>query len=299
MTPESVGAYKIRHGVADACYYAGMNLAATLADLGFDPEAPVDLAELNLHFALGVDDPELDLPVYLSKLDDYAEELARRLESANSLEARTLELGHYLFEELGFAGNTGNYYDARNSFLHEVLDRHLGIPISLSVLAIAVGERCGMTVRGVGLPGHFIAKVTDGDEEILFDPYHGGALLTPAGCSELVGAVVGQPFVASPANLRATPPGIIATRMLNNLKGVYLESAEYAKAARVIEWLVPLNPGDASQQRELGMALVHANEPGRAIDPLTEYLKIAPNAADTDVVEDFLREARRQVAKWN
>ena len=87
--------------------------------------------------------------------------------------------------------------------------------------------------------------------------------------------------------------------MLNNLKGVYLESAQYAKAARVIEWLVPLNPGVASQQRELGMALVHANEPGRAIDPLTEYLKNAPNAADTDVVEDFLREARRQVAKWN
>lgn len=276
-----------------------MNLAATLADLGFDPDAPVDLAELNLHFARAVDDPDLDLPVYLSKLDDFAEELAPRLESATTLQARATELGHYLFEELGFAGNTANYYDARNSFLHEVLDRRLGIPISLSVLAIAVGERCGLTVLGVGLPGHFIAKVIDGDEEVLFDPFHGGALLTPDGCSELVGTVVGQPFLASPANLRATPPGVIATRMLNNLKAVYLQSAEFAKAAQVIEWLVPLNPGDASQRRDLGVTLVHANEPGRAIDPLTDYLRIAPDAADTDVVKDFLREARSQVAKWN
>ena len=276
-----------------------MNLAATLADLGFDPDAPVDLAELNLHFARGVDDPGLDLPVYLSKLDDFAEELAPRLESATTLQARATELGHYLFEELGFAGNTANYYDARNSFLHEVLDRRLGIPISLSVLAIAVGERCGLTVRGVGLPGHFIAKVIDGDEEVLFDPFHGGALLTPDGCSELVGTVVGQPFLASPANLRATPPGVIATRMLNNLKAVYLQSAEFAKAAQVIEWLVPLNPGDASQRRDLGVTLVHANEPGRAIDPLTDYLRLAPDAADADVVKDFLREARNQVAKWN
>ena len=276
-----------------------MNLAATLADLGFDPDAPVDLAELNLHFARGVDDPGLDLPVYLSKLDDFAEELAPRLESATTLQARATELGHYLFEELGFAGNTANYYDARNSFLHEVLDRRLGIPISLSVLAIAVGERCGLTVRGVGLPGHFIAKVIDGDEEVLFDPFHGGALLTPDGCSELVGTVVGQPFLASPANLRATPPGVIATRMLNNLKAVYLQSAEFAKAALVIEWLVPLNPGDASQRRDLGVTLVHANEPGRAIDPLTDYLRLAPDAADADVVKDFLRVARNQVAKWN
>jgi len=276
-----------------------MNLAATLTDLGFDPDAPVDLAELNLYFALGVDDAELDLPVYLSKLDDLAEELAPRLESAISLEARTLELGQYLFEELGFAGNSSDYYDARNSFLHEVLDRRLGIPISLSVLAIAVGERCGLTVQGIGLPGHFIAKVIEGDEEVLFDPFHGGAILTPEGCSELVSTVVGQPFLATALNLRATPPGIIASRMLNNLKAVYLQSAQYAKAAQVIEWLVPLNPGDTSQRRDLGVTLVHANEPGRAIDPLTDYLKSAPNAADADVVKDFLQEARRQVAKWN
>jgi len=276
-----------------------MNLAATLTDLGFDPDAPVDLAELNLYFALGVDDAELDLPVYLSKLDDLAEELAPRLESAISLEAKTLELGQYLFEELGFAGNSSDYYDARNSFLHEVLDRRLGIPISLSVLAIAVGERCGLTVQGIGLPGHFIAKVIEGDEEVLFDPFHGGAILTPEGCSELVSTVVGQPFLATALNLRATPPGIIASRMLNNLKAVYLQSAQYAKAAQVIEWLVPLNPGDTSQRRDLGVTLVHANEPGRAIDPLTDYLKSAPNAADADVVKDFLQEARRQVAKWN
>ena len=167
------------------------------------------------------------------------------------------------------------------------------------MLAIAVGERCGLSVAGVGLPGHFIAKVIDGPEEILFDPFHGGALLTPAGCGELVRTVVGEPFAVTPASLRAAPPAVIAMRMLNNLKAVYLQGAEFAKAAQVIEWLIPLNPRDATQNRDLGVTLVHADQPGRAIDPLTRYLKVSPDSADAPVVKKFLGAARRNVARWN
>jgi regulator of sirC expression with transglutaminase-like and TPR domain len=276
-----------------------MDLDLLLSRLGADPDYPVDLAELNFRFAAEVDDPELDLPVYLSKLDDFAEELAPRLHRAGSLEDRAMELGHFLFEEQGFAGNTEHYYDARNSFLHEVLDRRLGIPISLSVLAIAVGERCGLEMSGIGLPGHFIAKVSDGADEVLFDPFHGGALLTPSGCSELVSAVVGEPYAITAKNLKATPPGIIAMRMLNNLKAVYLQGGEFEPAAQVIEWLILLNRNDPTQYRDLGVALVHADQHGRAIDPLTHYLKASPDSVDAPIVKKFLNAARRTVAQWN
>lgn len=276
-----------------------MDLPELLVGLAADPDTAVDLAELNFRFAAEIDDPELDLPVYLSKLDDFAEELAPRIRSARSLEDCAMELGHFLFEEQGFAGNTDNYYDARNSFLHEVLDRRLGIPISLSVLAIAVGERCGLEMSGVGLPGHFIAKVSDGDDEVFFDPFHGGALLTPAGCGELVSAVVGEPYAITAGHLKATPPGLIAMRMLNNLKAVYLQGAEFDRAAQVIEWLILLNRNDPIQYRDLGVTLVHADQPGRAIDPLTRYLEASPDSADAHVVKKFLGAARRNVARWN
>jgi regulator of sirC expression with transglutaminase-like and TPR domain len=274
-----------------------MDIDTTLAALAADPHHPVDLAEIALYLALD-EYPNLDIPVYLALLDDLAAELHPRLTGA--LAADAVELTHFLFREHDFAGNAANYYDPRNSYLNEVLDRKLGIPISLSVLAMAVGQRAGLHVDGVGLPGHFIAKVTDGDgSDVLFDPFNGGQFLDPSGCEELISAITGQPFTLTPDALVATPPGLILTRMLTNLKGVYLKSAEFARAARVIERLVALAPNDPLQRRDLGVSLIHADRPGRAIDHLRMYLHHLPEAHDADTVRDFLNEAVRDVAKWN
>jgi regulator of sirC expression with transglutaminase-like and TPR domain len=274
-----------------------MLLDATLAALAADPRHPVDLAELALHLAAD-EYPDLDVPAYLARLDALADGVRPRL-AAGSLADRTAALAHFLFEERGFAGNADDYYDPRNSYLNDVLDRKLGLPITLSVLAAAVGTRAGMTVEGVALPGHFVAKATDGSGEVLFDPFHGGQLLDAAGCERLIAEVTGRPFTLDEAAAAAAPPGLIAVRVLTNLKGAYLRKSDFRRAARVIRRLVQLTPGDPAQRRDLGVTLFQGGEHGPSIGHLRHYLDRAPAAEDADVVRDFLNRAKAEVARWN
>src|SRR5262249_27314926 len=151
------------------------------------------------------------------------------------LAARVAGLCRYLFHEMGFRGNTQSYYDPRNSYLNQVLDLRTGIPITLSVVAVAVGGRAGLDVAGVGLPGHFIARTAADGETVLFDPFHGGRLLTPEQCEALVRQVTGMPFEATPEHLKPMPPALAVARMLSNLKGIYLREGDFRRAVRVIE----------------------------------------------------------------
>ncbi len=273
-----------------------MNLDTALALLSRDPEAPLDLAELAL--SLAADQyPGLDVDAYLSELAGMAHEAKRYL--GGSLEAQTRGLCRYLFHDCGFRGNVQDYYDPRNSYLNEVLDRRTGLPIALSAVAIAVGGRAGIAVAGVGLPGHFVAKAVCGGDEVLFDPFHGGRLLTGADCEVLVEQVTGTPFRATPDVLQAVPLGVFVLRMLNNLKGAYLRLGDFPKAVRVIERLRQIDPSDMVQQRDLGVSLMRTGEVGRAIDALSAYLGARPHAGDADLVSQLLRQAEGEVAKWN
>jgi regulator of sirC expression with transglutaminase-like and TPR domain len=273
-----------------------MKLSSALAALAADPHAPTDLARVSLLIARDAYS-QMNPRAYLRVLDRLADHLRPRLRG--SLAARTAELTTFLFEECGFAGNTENYYDPRNSYLNKVIDRQVGLPIALSIVAIAVGARAGLTVVGVGLPGHFIAKAVDGDEEVLFDPFNGGQLLDPDACEQLVGGVTGRPFEATPAALTAAPPGAVVARVLQNLKTAYLADRSYARAARVTYRLAQLVPDDPTQRRDLGVLLVRAERPGRAIDHLRHYLSAVPDADDAPEVRKFLSTALAEVARWN
>jgi regulator of sirC expression with transglutaminase-like and TPR domain len=276
-----------------------MKLDTALAVLANDPFTAVDLAELSLRLAAD-EYPHLDVGGYLARLDHLAREVAPRVARARTLDDKVSELAHFLFVEEEFDGNSAAYYDPRNSYLNDVMDRRLGIPLSLSVLAMRVGGGCGLRVVGVGLPGHFVAKAMDADGgQVLFDPFHGGQLLDPPACEGLVTAVTGHPFYATEDSLAATPPGLIVQRMLNNLKAIYLREPDFPRAARVIRRLIQLVPDDITQRRDLGVSLVHAEQPGPAIDHLNAYLAGAPAADDLDVVRGFLKDARKQVARWN
>jgi regulator of sirC expression with transglutaminase-like and TPR domain len=271
-----------------------MDLNAALAMLARDPAAPLDLAELAL--ALARDEhPELDVDAYLSELNGMAHEACAYLRG--SLEARVHGLCRYLFHEMGFHGNAQDYYDPRNSYFNEVLDRRTGIPITLSAVAMAIGARAGLQVAGVGLPGHFVVKAFAGHQEILFDPYHGGRRLTPEECEQLVFQATGLTFQATTAALQPVPLGMILERMLNNLKAVYLRANDFSRAVRVIERLRQLDPHDPLQRRDLGVGLLQGGSPGRAIDHLAAYLTTQPS--DAEVVRRLLEQARSQVAKWN
>src|SRR5207248_8045816 len=160
-------------------YNAAMDLDVALAQLAHNTVAPLDMAELALRLACD-EYANLDVEAYLSELTGMAHEAKTYLRG--SLEARVFGLCRYLFHEMGFRGNVQDYYDPRNSYLNEVLDRRTGLPITLSVLAMAIGRRAGLLIAGIGLPGHFVALAEADGEGFLFDPFHGGRQVTPTDC---------------------------------------------------------------------------------------------------------------------
>jgi regulator of sirC expression with transglutaminase-like and TPR domain len=273
-----------------------MDLNAALGALARDPAAPVDVAELALSLARE-EYPQLDVEAYLGELNGMALEARNFL--GGDLRCRVAGLCRYLFHEMGYRGNKQDYYDPRNSYLNDVMDRRIGIPITLSLLMMALGQRVGLTVAGIGLPGHFIVKAVSADRQILIDPFHGGRVLTFDECEILIRQVTGLPFEATCASLRASPLAQIVKRMLTNLKMIYLKREEYVKAARVIARLWQLAPCDQRERRDLGLALVKLGKAGQAIDHLRAYLESNDAVPDGDSVRALLAQAFAEVCKWN
>jgi regulator of sirC expression with transglutaminase-like and TPR domain len=273
-----------------------MDVDAALTLLSREPTAQLDVAELALCLARD-EYPSLDVEGYLAEIDAMAREV--RQAAPGGVEAALAALCRYLFHDLGFRGNDTAYYDPRNSYLNEVLDRRLGIPITLSVVAIAVGRRSGMQVEGIGLPGHFIGKVVGQGRQLLFDPFHGGRPLSEEQCEALVERATGAAFHVSPEALEAIALGPLIQRILANLKGAYLREGDFRRVVRVIERLQQLDPSDVQLHRDLGAALLQSGRAGRAIDHLIVYLDRAPDAADADLVRQVLQQARTAVAKLN
>jgi regulator of sirC expression with transglutaminase-like and TPR domain len=272
-----------------------MNLDAELQRLCQDADAACNLAELALHLARD-EYPDLDVEAYLSELAAMAREASAYV---RDLPARVHGLCRYLFHEMGFRGNDRHYYDPRNSYLNQVIDRRKGIPITLSLLAMTIGKEVGLCVEGIGLPGHFVARAVDNGDAILFDPFHGGRELSPELCEQLVARVTGVPFQANDAALAPLPPGAFVLRMLMNLKAVYLRDSDFTRAARTIERIRQLKPDDLHERRDLGVSLLNAGQPGRAIDHLGAYLAAHGEGADAEAVQEMLARAQVAVAKWN
>ncbi len=264
--------------------------------LGRDPAIDVDIAAIALELARD-EYPELVPSVCLAELDRLATTLLPRLNGDLSNDANALcEL---LFVEEGFRGDAERYYDPENSYLNRVIDRRLGLPITLSILAVAVGRRAGLNVEGVGLPGHFVARLISGREVVLFDPFHGGKLLTVGDCEELVERATGQEFTATLDDLSGSPTGLTIRRLLTNLKGVYLRQGLFPRAARIIRRILQLEPENSLERRDLGVCLIQCGRPGPAIDQLSSYLDTSPATADAALVRKLLRQARAEVARWN
>ncbi len=264
--------------------------------LAKNPSARVDVAEVALLLARD-EFPQLDVEGCLGEFAAMAHDVRSYLRG--DLAAKLTGLCRYLFHEMGFHGNLQEYYDPANSYLNLVLERRTGIPISLCAVAMAVGNRAGLDIQGVGLPGHFIAKAVEGEQELLFDPFHGGRRLWQRDCENLVQQVTQVAFKVTPESLRAVPPGVMLQRMLNNLKAIYLSQSDFRRAVRIINRLRQLDPRDPLHHRDLGACYCHLDQPGKAITHLQAYLHAAPAAVDENDVRKMLLHAHRQIARWN
>jgi regulator of sirC expression with transglutaminase-like and TPR domain len=209
-------------------------------------ESSWELAEAALLFAAG-EYPDLDVAAYLQKLDDLAEECRSAIETYGLEGPRAAaRLCRYLFELAGYLGNREEYADPRNSYLNEVLDRKLGLPITLSVVAISVGRRLGIPLEGVGMPGHFLLRSPEG--EVYFDPFAGGHPVTAEECRERLEAIYGDRLPWSDAYLEPVSRRQILIRMLNNLKLSYLQRNDFFRARNILEFYMVLDPGSSSDR---------------------------------------------------
>jgi len=190
------------------------------------PDDEIDLGQAALLIA-APEYPELDIEATRRQLDDLATAAQPALAGFVDGTARAAALVQYLVDEQGFRGNTDDYDDPRNSFLNEVLARRLGIPISLSVVAIEVARRLSVPLRGVSFPGHFLLRA-DGKQSVLIDPFTGRAM-TVSGLSELLARVYGQRRQPRPEEVQAASKHAILSRMLANLRNLYQQRGDFAR----------------------------------------------------------------------
>lgn len=269
----------------------------TFEELVTLPDLAIPIAETALLLACE-EYPQLSPRPYLDRLDDMAEDIDGRLKGYRSPLDTIGAINDVLFVEYGFRGNSAEYYDPRNSFLNDVLDRRTGIPITLSAVYMEVASRIGLRIEGVGIPGHFIVKhVADGDETFL-DPFNSGAVLTRTQCLERVRRTSSGARDAERWLRRVTHRQMVA-RMLHNLKVIYVSGGAVDKALVMLELLVLTDPAEPGLYKERGMLRLQLRQFGPAGRDLARYLKIRPDAADREEIGDCLRDIRRIRAMMN
>jgi regulator of sirC expression with transglutaminase-like and TPR domain len=272
---------------------ARRRLAAILGSGG-----PIDLCEAAFWIA-AEEYPYLDVERSLERIRLISGEGARRVyELANPFE-RLDGISTYLFQELGFRGNDDDYNDPRNSYLNEVLDRRLGIPLTISILFVEIAKAAGFDARGVGLPGHFVIRASFEGRTILVDPYHVGRVITEEDCIDLIKRTTGRPSLFRRELLRGIDERGTLARMLLNLKHIYLKREDYARALSMVERLLLIAPNDSSEIRDRGFLNAHLGRPSAAVADLESYLTIAPDAPDIDSVRGRVLWLRRRLSELN
>jgi regulator of sirC expression with transglutaminase-like and TPR domain len=236
---------------------------------------------------------ELDVDLWLDRLDELAGEARPLLARARPGVARLEALARYLHIDRGFRGNAQDYYDPRNSFLNEVLERRLGIPISLSVVYLEVAARVGVPLAGVGFPAHFLLRHL-GSPQVYIDPFHGGRLLAERELPRLLSSLTGGGVRFHPSQIEPISARAILTRMLTNLKGIYVGRADWLRAIEAIDRILLLSPSRFEEHRDRGMLYLRLGATGPAISDLELYLARGAKSEERAGLERILREAKKK-----
>ncbi|HWP35137.1 MAG TPA: transglutaminase-like domain-containing protein [Thermodesulfobacteriota bacterium] len=269
------------------------------------PDAEIDLAEAALVVAQE-EYPDLDVKAYLRRLEELGDGARSRVGAAaivarGGLGPRDVveRLSRYLYDECGFRGNREAYYDPRNSYLNEVLDRRTGIPITLALVYIEVGRRVGLPLVGIGFPGHFLVGCDAPGGRLLIDPFDRGSLLTEADCAAMLSRLHGHPVPLARHLLAPVGPRLFLVRMLRNLKAIYLERDDLARALAAVERILLLLPDAAEERRDRGLIHLKRQAFSLAAADLDAYLAARPQAADREQVARYLLTVRQILARLN
>ncbi len=247
------------------------------------------------------DQTSLDPQAVLGDIDRLGARLKARLPADSSPLARLRALNHYFFDELGFAGNVNNYYDRRNSYLHEVLAMRRGIPITLALLYCELAGHLDLTARGVAFPGHVLVKLRMPQGEVVIDPFNGRSLSRDELEERLAPyrrrhGLEGDFETPLGLFLQAAPPRDLIARLLRNLKEIHRSAEDWPRLLAVQQRLVLLLPQVAAEQRDRGLVWAELGRHEEAAADLEAYLAASPTASDAPALRDRLVELRRDGA---
>lgn len=259
-------------------------------------DVPIDVAALEL---ATIEFPGLEADPWVGLLDSYANELGERVAAGDDGITYIRTTNEFLFEELGFRGNDGDYYNPRNSCLNQVLMERTGLPITLSVVYMEIGRRLHRPVWGIGMPGHFLVEYDDGETHHYIDPFHNGRLMEADDCLALASRVTGQDMSDNWQALEPVSKRQMALRMLNNMRAAYLRGNAWQKALAVQDLLVQASPAEATEYRQRGYLNLQLKRYREAERDLLHYLKLSPEARDRTEIERRLKALHRWVAGMN
>ncbi len=257
------------------------------AALAAQPDASVDLSRAALLIA-AERDGDLDLDAHLAECEDRFATLARgaRQHQPGDDRARLESLLHYLGRRCHFRGNQDDYYDLRNSYLDEVLNRHTGIPITLALVYIEVGKRIGIDIRGVSFPGHFLA-LHPASPPVLFDPFS-ATVIDEKQCRDRLRAAISPEAELEPGMLDPAPNKEILARILTNLKLIHVRSSAFDAALACSERILLLHPDQPSELRDRAALYIKLQCYDAARTDMSRFLEIAPNHPDTTAIRETL-----------
>ncbi|MDJ0734389.1 MAG: SirB1 family protein [Nostocaceae cyanobacterium] len=252
----------------------------------------IDLAKAALYIAQE-EYPQLDPDEYLNALDTMASEVEERLSSENYPLRVIQTINQYLYKDLGFSGNKQDYYDPRNSFLNDVIDRRLGIPISLALVYLEIARRINFPMVGIGMPGHFLIRPDVAEMEIFVDAFDNGEIMFPQDCQERLTQIYQRPVTLQPEFLAPVNKRQFLVRMLTNLKYIYLNQQQREKALAAVERILLLFPGVALEVRDRGLLSYQLGRFSQAIRDLETYLQEMPDAHDASTIRRLLTQMGR------
>lgn len=261
------------------------------------PDAEINLAEAALLIARS-EYPGLDIDYYLGCLDDMAAGIAGQLPDSCPMPQVLGQINHYLFNEQGYSGNLHNFLDPRNSFLNDVLERKLGIPISLSLLYMEIGRRLGLAIEGISFPGHFLIKLPADDGDIVLDPFAGGVSLDESDLLRRLQHVnhADREVLGSrlPDLLQAATNKAILLRILRNLKSIYSNSGDRLRMLRVLNYLLAVTPDEVRELKTRGELYEHLQCYRAALEDLERVCLLTKQPVEAETIAARCTALRRR-----
>ena len=253
-----------------------------------------NLVEKCFKFAQILDQPDLDIEQYIQKINQMGRTLNETISDVKNPTYLVSILNEFLFDNLGFVGEVDDYYNPKNNFLNEVIDKKSGLPITLSILYVEIAKFIGLDLKIIGFPSHVLVKY---NEEMILDPFNDGRLLTIDDLQEILDRNFDGQMEFEPEFLDEINTKQVLVRLARNLKNSYFQSYANEKALKCVNMTLAIEPESPEDIRDKGILEEKLLNHETALKYLNQYLEINPNAEDVDFILELIRSIKTKISQ--